>query len=623
MTSKTQSIAQNATIGPNNDPAGPDWFLVNNDPSINYAPTMAKLVNNVLTPDGLPVVYDDTSQFISTAPGPVIGYDTQGMHQASTPPNYLTNGLNITLANGAVFNSWESYNAYSFTPGGYTGTQGQVAQWLAIGGTAGVGNVQEPGASTSTVANEDQMFQMLLSGKTWAEAAWSWFAQLGFVNTVVGDPLMTWTSAPLVILNNPTSGNTRPWSTVTGPANIANPTTAIISDAESAHLTSMTISLANPQPGDLLNANTAGTNIAQSFNNGVLSLTGSDLVANYQTVLRSVTYNNTQGGPGTTSVSITVTANDGVQSSVPVTATINILPYVLEPDSQNAALVNLVWGGSPGDDDVQFVQTGSNTVQISVSQFNGTPVNATYTVAGVTGQLVAYGDGGNDILDASGLLTVPATLDGGAGDNLILGGASNETLIGGTDGAEGGSGAPDGNNVIVAGNGNDTIYGNGLTARKNEVGGNNLIVGGSGNDVIYGNYGFGGDGGKGGQNLIVSGSGKSTIYTSGGVDGAEGGQGTVVVAGTTTPNVFALFDILEEWTSTDSLSTRLADIEGANGSAGLNGNNYLIPGITALPSSAVDMIIGDVNGAPNWLLYVPGQDTTSQLKTSDILTDLI
>ena len=385
----------------------------------------------------------------------------------------------------------------------------------------------------------------------------------------------------------------------------------------------MTISLANPQPGDLLNANTAGTNIAQSFNNGVLSLTGSDLVANYQTVLRSVTYDNTEGGPGTTSVSITVTANDGVKSSVPVTATINILPYVLRPDSQNAALVDLVWGGSPGDDDVQFVQTGSNTVQIGVSQFNGTPVNATYTVAGVTGQLVAYGNGGNDILDASGLLTVPATLDGGAGDNLILGGASNETLIGGTDGAEGGGGAPDGNNVIVAGNGNDTIYGNGLTARKNEVGGNNLIVGGSGNDVIYGNYGFGGDGGEGGQNLIVSGSGKSTIYTSGGVDGAEGGQGTVVVAGTTTPNVFALFGILEEWTSTDSLSTRLADIEGANGSAGLNGNNYLIPGITALASSAVDMIIGDVNGAPNWLLYVPGQDTTSQLKTSDILTDLI
>ena len=34
---------------------------------------MANLVNNVLVPDGLPVVYDDTSAFVGTAPGPVIG----------------------------------------------------------------------------------------------------------------------------------------------------------------------------------------------------------------------------------------------------------------------------------------------------------------------------------------------------------------------------------------------------------------------------------------------------------------------------------------------------------------------------------------------------------------------
>ena len=94
---------------------------------------MANLVNNVLVPDGLPVVYDDTSAFVGTAPGPVIGYDSHGVHQASTPPNYITSGLNITLANGAVFNSWESYNAISFTPGVYTGNQGQVAQWIAKG----------------------------------------------------------------------------------------------------------------------------------------------------------------------------------------------------------------------------------------------------------------------------------------------------------------------------------------------------------------------------------------------------------------------------------------------------------------------------------------------------------
>ena len=40
--------------------------------------------------------------------------------------------------------------------------------------------------------DEDQMFKMLLDGKTWAEAAWSSMRQLSNVNTVVGDLLMTW-----------------------------------------------------------------------------------------------------------------------------------------------------------------------------------------------------------------------------------------------------------------------------------------------------------------------------------------------------------------------------------------------------------------------------------------------
>ena len=193
--------AQHAYVGPNNSPNGPFYFLVDNDPTKNYAPTMASLVSNVLNPAGLPVVYDDTTAFVGTAPGPVIGYVSHGTNQASTPANYILSGLNITPANGAVFETWESYNAYTFDP---TSTQhsnqGKVAQWLQIGGTAGVGNVDEPGASSSTVTNEDQMFKMLLAGYTFAEAAWSATTQLSYVNTVVGDPLMTWSRLPVARL---------------------------------------------------------------------------------------------------------------------------------------------------------------------------------------------------------------------------------------------------------------------------------------------------------------------------------------------------------------------------------------------------------------------------------------
>ncbi len=184
--------AQNAYVGPLSSPNGARHFVVDNDPTRPYDATMNRLIDNVLVPAGVALTYDDSSVFISTAPGPVIGYDSHGVHQASTPSNYITSGINFDLADGAVFTSLESFNAYSFNPGGYTGNQGQVAQWLAIGGTAGVGYVQEPTASWVTVSNEDLLFGSLLAGRTFAEAAWSANFQTSYVNTVIGDPLMTW-----------------------------------------------------------------------------------------------------------------------------------------------------------------------------------------------------------------------------------------------------------------------------------------------------------------------------------------------------------------------------------------------------------------------------------------------
>ncbi len=381
--------AQNVTVGPNNSPLGPDWFLVDNDPSINYSPTMASLVNNVLSPAGLPVVYDDTSAFVSTAPGPVIGYDSQGVHQSSTPPNYLTNGLNITLAKGAVFNSWESYNAYSFTPGGYSGTQGQVAQWLAMGGTAGVGNVQEPGASPSSVANEDQLFLMLLSGKTWAEAAWSSLPQLGFVNTVVGDPLMTWTRLPAVsaspvvsLSGSPTAPNFSTTWFNNGPVPIANNVIATVTAAPSVTtLNSLTVTLSTYHPGDVLSVPILnGFSLTTSYSAGTLSLSGTDTVAHYQQALRFISYDNTAGGSGTSPITATFVANDGSSSSLPVTATINInvasgqvlgnrLFYNNSKYDGNDATINSSDDAAIASDKTGYTGTGTATFA-NVSSFN-------------------------------------------------------------------------------------------------------------------------------------------------------------------------------------------------------------------------------------------------------------
>ena len=176
---------------------GPFGFVVDDDPNAPGAAVnrMEELVNNVLSPRDLPYTDDSTDSFITDAPGPVLGYVGYGVHGGGrpAPDGYLVNreeGITFELADGAIFHTWESFNANSFTEGGNRAGQALVAEWIARGGTAAIGHVEEPHANPVNVTNEDILFQNLLDGKTWVESAWSATQQLSFVNTVVGDPLM-------------------------------------------------------------------------------------------------------------------------------------------------------------------------------------------------------------------------------------------------------------------------------------------------------------------------------------------------------------------------------------------------------------------------------------------------
>ncbi len=169
---------------------GPQYFVVDDDPGAagTQADLMSELVNGVLLPAGKNTIYDTSPQDVTTAPGSVIGYVSHGSQAAG--PDYVDR-LMFDLAPGAVMHTWESFNAFSFREGYNLAGQGLAGEWLANGGTAALGHVQEPKATRTSVANEDILFDMLLNGYTLAEAAWSATAQLSFVNTVVGDPLMT------------------------------------------------------------------------------------------------------------------------------------------------------------------------------------------------------------------------------------------------------------------------------------------------------------------------------------------------------------------------------------------------------------------------------------------------
>ena len=105
-------------------------------------------------------------------------------------------------------------------------------------------------------------------------------------------------TAPTVDLNGAAAGTsyTASWSGSAAVA-ITDAANATVTD-DGTTLASMTVTLTSPHTGDVLAANTSGTSITQSYSAGTLTLSGVDTLADYQTVLRTITYNNTIGRSG-------------------------------------------------------------------------------------------------------------------------------------------------------------------------------------------------------------------------------------------------------------------------------------------------------------------------------------
>ena len=84
----------------------------------------------------------------------------------------------------------------------------------------------------------------------------------------------------------------------------------VISDPDDTQIVSGSVSVTTGfATGDILAATTTGTGVTASYNSstGVLSLTGTDTVANYQSVLQSVTYNSSSEDPTAASTARTIT----------------------------------------------------------------------------------------------------------------------------------------------------------------------------------------------------------------------------------------------------------------------------------------------------------------------------
>ena len=211
-------------------------------------------------------------------------------------------------------------------------------------------------------------------------------------------------TAPTVDLNGAAAGTgfTSTWNGVS-PVVITDAANATVTD-NGTTLASMTVTLTGPHTGDVLAANTTGTSITQGFANGTLTLSGVDTLADYQTVLRTVTYNNTSGGPGVAVETAAVVANDGSLNSTPVTATINIntAPTVDLNGAAAGTSYTASWSGSSA---VAITDAANATVTD-----NGTTLaSMTVTLTGShTGDVLAANTTGTSITQgfAGGVLTL-------------------------------------------------------------------------------------------------------------------------------------------------------------------------------------------------------------------------
>ncbi len=207
--------------------------------------------------------------------------------------------------------------------------------------------------------------------------------------TAVNDP-------PALDLNGPAAGTGYAATYTEGDPAVAivDAAALTLTDVDNANLASATVTITNLLDGasETLSANTAGTSIVASYVGGVLSLTGSDTVANYETVLRTVRYLNSSTAPSETARSISFVANDGTDNSNVATSNVTVIginsipsftggpPVVVNEDAGAQTIAN--WATAINDND-----GGAQTLNFTVTPTGGSLTFSSAPALSATGTL--------------------------------------------------------------------------------------------------------------------------------------------------------------------------------------------------------------------------------------------
>ena len=206
------------------------------------------------------------------------------------------------------------------------------------------------------------------------------------VNAQNDAPIVTTTAGNLLYTENAAATAIDPGLTVT--------------DGDSPNLASATVAITSgfvPAEDTLGFTNQNGITGSYNSGTGVLTLMGTSSVANYQTALSSVTYQNSSDNP-TLSRTVTFTANDGTTNSAPATRGIAITAV-------NDAPMNTVPGPQGTNQNTPLTFSSGNGNQISVADVDAgsadirvtlTATNGTITLATTAGLSFGAGDGTAD-----------------------------------------------------------------------------------------------------------------------------------------------------------------------------------------------------------------------------------
>jgi hypothetical protein len=401
---------------------------------------------------------------------------------------------------------------------------------------------------------------------------------------------------------------------------------------------------------------TVGEGLAAS-NTGTWSDPGTDTVtlsASVGTVTKNAngtwswSYNTSDGPDQSQTVTITATDTDNapnLSTSTSFTLTVNNVAPTVSAFGGPASGVRgdtLSFSGA-------FTDPGSDTWTGTINYGDGTgnlPLvlnldksfvsSHVYVASGTYAIVVTVADDDGGVASITTTIVIsavtvqPDPLNPGL-DMLVVGGATDGNHIMLTPGGGGvtvtidnvgqGTFSPTSRLVIYGQSGNDTINAAGITLPVWLFGGdgNDWLSGGAGNDLILGEGGDDDLFGAQGRDLLIGGVGSDDLYSNADED--------LLMASFTAfdSSQSALDAIMDEWTSSRDVATRMANLRGTGTGPRDNGNYFLQvngQGKTVFDDGAADTLQGA--GGSDWFFanlsggvldsILGGQDTMDELE---------